>query len=150
MWLKYVVSVFGRFSTRYFGTCHFFSRYCGIGYPLMSPPVRNLLLFFSCAVMSGCQWVISRSVSIVRSHNIFTSLIYSQLSLQGCVRTTCYYMGDHKLYKVPNEKPWSMCRASFCNLFGQAWCSYILCVIIVINVNYNYHKNYPKILWGTF
>ena len=36
--------------------------------------VRNLLLFFSCAVMSGCHWVISRSAGIVRSHNIFTSL----------------------------------------------------------------------------
>ena len=37
MWLKYAVSVFRRFSTRYFGICHFFLRYCGIGYPPMSP-----------------------------------------------------------------------------------------------------------------
>ena len=37
MWLKYTVSVFRRFSTRYFGICHFFLRYCGIGYPPMSP-----------------------------------------------------------------------------------------------------------------
>ena len=39
MWLKYAVSVFRRFSTRYFGICHFFLRYCGIGYPPMSPSV---------------------------------------------------------------------------------------------------------------
>ena len=30
-------SVFRRFSTRYLGICHFFLRYCGIGYPAMSP-----------------------------------------------------------------------------------------------------------------
>ena len=41
MWLKYTVSVFRRFSTRYFGICHFFLRYCGIGYPPMSPSVYN-------------------------------------------------------------------------------------------------------------
>ena len=40
MWLKYPVSVFRRFSTRYFGICHFFLRYCGIGYPPMSPSLR--------------------------------------------------------------------------------------------------------------
>ena len=37
MWLKYTVSVFRRFSTRYFGICHFFLQCCGIGYPPMSP-----------------------------------------------------------------------------------------------------------------
>ena len=41
MWLKYAVSVFRRFSTRYFGICHFFLRYCGIGYPPMSPSNRH-------------------------------------------------------------------------------------------------------------
>ena len=41
MWLKYAVSVFRRFSTRYFGICHFFLRYCGIGYPPMSPSLKD-------------------------------------------------------------------------------------------------------------
>ena len=49
------------------------------------------------------------------------SLLYSQLSVQGYAGTTCY--------KVPNEQPRPMCRASFCNIFGQACCSHILCVI---------------------
>ena len=43
MWLKYAVSVFRRFSTRYFGICHFFLRYCGIGYPPMSPSIHVFL-----------------------------------------------------------------------------------------------------------
>ena len=41
------ISVFRRFSTRYFGICHFFLRYCGTGYPPMTPsfsqPVYSLL-----------------------------------------------------------------------------------------------------------
>ena len=32
-----MVSVFRPFSTRYFSICQFFIRYCGIGYPPMSP-----------------------------------------------------------------------------------------------------------------
>ena len=47
MWLKYAVSVFRRFSTRYFGICHFFLRYCGIGYPPMSPSWGFRLKAFS-------------------------------------------------------------------------------------------------------
>ena len=35
------VSVFPRFLTRYFGICLFFLRYCGIGYPLMSPSLSG-------------------------------------------------------------------------------------------------------------
>ena len=31
------VSIFRQFFTRYFGICQFFLRYCGIGYPPMSP-----------------------------------------------------------------------------------------------------------------
>ena len=49
------------------------------------------------------------------------SLLYSQLCVQGYAGTTCY--------KVPNEQPRPMCRASFCNMFGQACCSHILCVL---------------------
>ena len=41
---KYAVSVFGRFSTRYFGICHFFLRYCGIGYLPMSPSTTDQCL----------------------------------------------------------------------------------------------------------
>ena len=33
MQLNYAVSVFSRFWTQYFSICHFFVRYCGIGYP---------------------------------------------------------------------------------------------------------------------
>ena len=36
------VSVFRRFSTRYFGICQFFLRCCGIGWPLMSPSWRGI------------------------------------------------------------------------------------------------------------
>ena len=35
------VSVFPRFLTRYFGICLFFLRYCGIGYPPMSPSLSG-------------------------------------------------------------------------------------------------------------
>ena len=49
------------------------------------------------------------------------SLLYSQLSVQDYAGTTCY--------KVPNEQLRPMCRASFCNIFGQACCSHILCVL---------------------
>ena len=49
------------------------------------------------------------------------SLLHSQLSVQGYADTTCY--------KVPNEQPRPMCRASFCDIFGQACCSHILCVL---------------------
>ena len=38
--IKYAVSVFRRFSKRYFGICHFFVRYYGIGHPPMSPSYR--------------------------------------------------------------------------------------------------------------
>ena len=41
------VSVFRRFSTRYFGICHFFLRYCGIGYPPMSPSLFKGIFFCS-------------------------------------------------------------------------------------------------------
>ena len=53
MWLKYAVSVFRRFSTRYFGICHFFLRYCGIGYPPMSP---SLILPRVLVGMCFTQW----------------------------------------------------------------------------------------------
>ena len=43
LWIRliYAVSVFRRFSTRYFGICHFFLRYCGIENPPMSPSISN-------------------------------------------------------------------------------------------------------------
>ena len=37
MWLKYAVSVFRQFSTRYFGVCLIFLRFCGIGFPQCPP-----------------------------------------------------------------------------------------------------------------
>ena len=43
MWFKYAVSVCRRFSTRCFGICHFFLRYCGIGYLPMSPSYLGIV-----------------------------------------------------------------------------------------------------------
>ena len=61
MWLKYAVSVFRRFSTRYFGICHFFLRYCGIGYPPMSPSRRSSLVANRAFVFFLCERVLSRT-----------------------------------------------------------------------------------------
>ena len=49
------VSVFRPFSTRYFGICQFFVRYCGTGYPPMSPSfshvsVRIMIEFIFCII----------------------------------------------------------------------------------------------------
>ena len=57
MWLKYAVSIFRRFSTRYFGISHFFLWYCGIGYPPMSPSLSQNFYVQSRAGKFLCTWL---------------------------------------------------------------------------------------------
>ena len=57
MWLKYAVSVFRRFSTRYFGISHFFLRYCGIGYPPMSSSLNQNFYVQPRAGNFLCTWL---------------------------------------------------------------------------------------------
>ena len=48
------ILVFRPFSTRYFGICQFFVRYCGIGYHPMSPSIFIILdisQFLKCMIL---------------------------------------------------------------------------------------------------
>ena len=58
MWFKCAVSVFRRFSTRYFGICRCFLRYCGIGYPPMSPSVNYLQTLIN--IQKAYHWDVNR------------------------------------------------------------------------------------------
>ena len=81
MWLKYAVLVFRRFSTRYFVICHCFLRYCGIGYPPMSPSI--------CWVSELLNKVLSldQSQKIICSFQKAKSLSYIWY---GCLKTVVY------------------------------------------------------------
>ena len=57
MWLKYAVSVFRWFSSRYFSISHFFLWYCGTGYPAMSPSLSQNFYVLSKAGKCLCTWL---------------------------------------------------------------------------------------------
>ena len=57
MWLKYAVSVFRLFLTRYFSISHFFLRYCGIGYPPMFPSLSQNFYVLPRAGKFLCIWL---------------------------------------------------------------------------------------------
>ena len=57
MWLKYAVSVFRLFLTRYFSISHFFLRYCGIGYPPMFPSLSKNFYVLPRAGKFLCIWL---------------------------------------------------------------------------------------------
>ena len=87
MWLKYAVSVFRRFSTRYFGICHFFSRYCGIGYPPMSPSVPE------CRRPRLCDWsaMNTSSLNLVPKENPGDEAVPYRLSYRLQNNTTDFH-----------------------------------------------------------
>ena len=84
LWIRliYAVSVFRRFSTRYFGICHFFLRYCGIGYPPMSPswnwihfPFRDVPSLCFKARLSAKRIFIPMQINLISQERFCTSFV---------------------------------------------------------------------------
>ena len=84
LWIRliYAVSVFRRFSTRYFCICHFFLRYCGIGYPPMSPSslleqfalIKRVEVSVNKAIKHFKQWWMTSTICkfgcVIRGHKV--------------------------------------------------------------------------------
>ena len=107
MWLKYAVLVFRRFSTRYFGIYHFFLRYCGIGYPPMSPsltinelwsiPFKYLLPFPPQIFWfgGGGLWK-----SFPRGLTVTAPFMHLEYYFLRGLRKICYFCGGRQGYCV--------------------------------------------------
>ena len=108
-------SVFRRFSTRYLGICHFFLRYCGIGYLAMSPSMitfRASLLTKMNVIRCGKH---TKTINELNNH-FFTTFHYNA-TVKCRKADLVFFFNAHRQFDLEIVLPASVCIQMYLILY---------------------------------